>query len=210
MLTEKCPHCGSFNDVNAAECYFCHKDLPDTPGHKKQRKPKKENKPAMAIPPSIVRAKKKNPPGCLMMLVIVLFLACLAVVFQTVNASYHFFNWQRVVLPPTDVGRLGKYYLDGSLARITQLLEYPIIAVTSGVVIVILGYGLLNMRPWARVLALILWVILTLGNIALFILTVMNFYFTPYTISDFVLILSGLCFNIYTLVWLFEHKKSFE
>ena len=74
MLTEKCPYCGSFNDVDAATCYFCHKDLPDTPGHKKKRGAKPDEKKSIRLPPSMSSASRKSPPGCLIGFVVLLFL----------------------------------------------------------------------------------------------------------------------------------------
>src|SRR4030042_1754170 len=128
MLTEKCPFCGSYNDVNAAVCYFCHKDLPDTPGHKKKRE-KPSEKPSIRLPPSIASTKRKSPPGCLVFFVTGLFLACGVVVFQWANSIYHFVQW-KIPLPSNDLGFYTSFYIDSLVVRISGLLQYPIIVVT--------------------------------------------------------------------------------
>ncbi|GEM_PF-6564143 len=208
MLTEKCPFCGSFNDPEAAVCYFCHKDLPDTPGHKKKRGHKPEQSTSIKLPPSYV-VKRKNPPGCLVGLVIVLVLACLFVIFQVVNGIYKLFSWE-IPFPPTDAGRHLAYFLSGLLGYVDQLLKFPIIAAASVVMILILCYGLLNMKQWARVLALMLLVILLVALFALFVTFVMSFVSNSANNISFLLLLFGIGLNIYTLVWFFERKKMFE
>jgi hypothetical protein len=208
MLTDKCPFCGSYNDVEAAVCYFCHKDLPDTPGHKKKRGAKPEQPTSIKLPPSYV-VKRKSPPGCLILFVSTLFLVCLFVVFQAVNGMYKFFNWE-ISLPTTEAGSYIIYYLRGLLGIVDQLLKFPIIVAASVVMIVILCYGLLNMKRWARVLALMLLVIILVANFALFATFVMHFISNPVNNLSFILILLGLGLNIYLLVWFFEGKKMFE
>jgi hypothetical protein len=163
----------------------------------------------MAIPPSIVREKKKNPPGCLMAFVGCLGLLSLLVVFQAVNGAYHLVKWQ-LPIPNTEVGLYVGYFIQELVKRIDDLLKYPIITVTSVAMLLILCYGLLNLKKWARVLALMLLVILTAANFVLFVVFVMNFYFSPVNNIGFLLVLLGICVNVYTLVWFFEHKKTFE
>jgi hypothetical protein len=63
MLTEKCPFCGSYNDVDAAVCYFCHKDLPDTPGHKKKRGPRPAVTTSISLPTTTPPGRKKSHPA---------------------------------------------------------------------------------------------------------------------------------------------------
>jgi hypothetical protein len=208
MLTDKCPNCGSYNDVEAAVCYFCHKDLPDTPGHKKKRGQKTEQPTSIKLPPSFV-VKRKSPPGCLIFLVMILFLACLFVIFQAVNGMYKFFAWE-IPFPLTDAGSYARYYLSGLLSYIDKLLKFPIIVAASVVMILIVCYGLLNLKRWSRVLALMLLVILLVANLALFVTFVMNFYGSATSNISFVMILLGIGLNIYWLVWFFEHKKLFE
>jgi hypothetical protein len=210
MLTEKCPYCGSFNDANAAECYFCHKDLPDTPGHKKQHKPKKEDKSTVVTPLPGAGIKKKSPPGCLMLFVGALIFACVLTIFEAINAAHPLINWQKIPIPATEAGLYVVYFLQQLIREIDQLLKFPVIVITSVGMLLILSYGLLNMRQWARVLALMLLVILMVANSALFVVYVVNFYFTPITIIGFILILVGIGLNIFTLVWFFEHKKTFD
>ncbi|MBN2084644.1 MAG: hypothetical protein JW748_05420 [Anaerolineales bacterium] len=207
-LTDKCPFCGSYNDVEAAVCYFCHKDLPDTPGHKKKRGPKPEQNASIRLPPSYV-VKRKSPPGCLVSLVTVIFLTCLFVVFQAVNGIYKFFTWE-IPFPPTDAGRYLAYFLSGLLSYIDTLLKFPIIVAASVVMLLILCYGLLNLKRWSRVLALMLLVILLLALFWSFATFVMHFVSNPVNNIGFLLLLFGIILNIYALVWFFEHKKMFE
>jgi hypothetical protein len=209
MLTEKCPYCGSYNDVEAPECYFCHKELPDTPGHKKKRKPKPAvQSTSISLQPSRTE-KKKSPPGCLIMLVSVLFLACLVVIFQGINGAYNILKLE-IPVPPNEVGGYVAYYLQGLLYYIDQLMQYPIIVVASVLMILILCYGLVNLQRWARVLALMLLIILLIANFALFVTFVMGFISTNINNLSFILILLGIGLNIYWLVWFFEKKKLFE
>jgi hypothetical protein len=209
MLTEKCPYCGSYNDVEAPVCYFCHKDLPDTPGHKKKRQPKSAVPSGSISLPPARGAKRKSPPGCLIILVSVLLLACLVVIFQAVNGAYKLLQW-KIPVPATEFGGYFSYYLEGLIRYIDQLMQFPIIAVASIVMILILSYGLLNLRRWARALALMLLVILLVANFALFVTFVMHFYSNPVNNISFIMILIGIGANIYWLVWFFERKKLFE
>jgi hypothetical protein len=209
MLTEKCPYCGSFNDVDAATCYFCHKDLPDTPGHKKKRGAKPDEKKSIRLPPSISSARRKSPPGCLIGFVVLLFLICAAVAFQWANGAYHLVDW-KIPLPDNDVGRYTSYYLAQLAKLIDVLLEYPIIIVTSILMLAILSWGLLNLKPWARALVLMLLIILLIASFALFVTFVMDFVYTPLNGVSFILILVGIILNGYFLMWFFERKKLFE
>jgi hypothetical protein len=207
-LTDKCPNCGSYNDVDAAVCYFCHKDLPDTPGHKKKRNNKPAEPTSIKLPPSYI-IKRKSPPGCLVGFVAFLFLSSLIVVFQALNGTYKFFTAQ-FAFPNTDAGHYAAYLLKDATGSIDSLLKFPIIVIASVVMILILCYGLLNLKRWSRALALILMVILLVALLALFVTFVMNFYINPVNNIKFILLLLGIILNIYVVVWLFEHKKLFE
>jgi hypothetical protein len=209
MLTEKCPFCGSYNNVDAAECYFCHKDLPDKPGHKKKRRTKPQAQQSIRLPPSLVTEKKKSPPGCLVSFVGFVFLACAVVIFHWVNTSLELVHWQ-IPLPATQAGAYISFYLEGLVGYINVLLQYPIVVVTSVLMLFILCWGLMNLRPWARALALMLLIILLVANLALFVTFVMHFYTTTENVINFCLILLGIGLNIYCLVWFFEAKKRFE
>jgi hypothetical protein len=209
MLTEKCPYCGSFNDVQAAECYFCHKQLPDVPGQpKKKRTPSAAPKGVtFSIPPTLL--KRKSPPGCLIGLTVVIVILSLLTVFQWVNGAYQFVNVQVPVLP-TDTGVYLAYYLNGLLNYINVVIRFPIpVAVTIGILLVFC-WGVLNLKKWARTWALILLTILLLANFALFGFFVIHFYTTSENVISFLLILVGILLNAYTLLWFFEHKKTFE
>jgi hypothetical protein len=208
-LTEKCPFCGSYNSVDAPVCYFCHKDLPDTPGHKKKRGPKPPTQPTSVSMPITSPIKRKSPPGCLIILVAILLAACLLVVFQAFNGMYKFFNWQ-ISFPATDMGRYAAYFLQGLLGYIDQLLKFPIIVAASVIMIFILCYGLLNMKRWARVLAMMMLGILLIANFALFITFVRNFTSNNVNNIAFLMILLGIGLNIYLFMWFFERKKTFE
>jgi hypothetical protein len=209
MLTEKCPFCGSYNDVEAAECYFCHKDLPDTPGHKKKRKGKSTEKQSISLPPSIASTKKKSPPGCLVLFATVLFVACAVVIWQWVNTAYRITQW-KIPLPATEAGQYISYYIEGLVHYTGILLQYPIIVVSSILIIFLLCWGLLNLKRWARALVMMLLLILLLANFALFVTFVMSFYTTPANVISFCLILLGIGLNAYCLLWFFERKKTFE
>jgi hypothetical protein len=209
MLTEKCPYCGSFNDVTAAVCYFCHKDLPDTPGHKKKRGAKPSEKQSISLPPSFVAARRKSPPGCLISFVGFLFLACAVVIFQWVNGIYQLVKW-KIPLPANDMGNYTSYYISVLQKQIDNLVQYPIIIITSILMIAVLCWGLLNLKPWARALVLMLLIILLIANFALFVTFVMDFYYTPVNGISFILILLSIIANIYFLIWFFERKKLFE
>ncbi len=209
MLTEKCPHCGSYNDVNAAVCYFCHKDLPDTPGHKKKRQPKQENKQSISLPPSISTGRKKSPPFFVVTFCTLFFLACIVVIFQFLNNTYKFLQYE-IPIPATKTGTYVSYYLQGLIKYINVLWEYPIIAVASIVMILILCYGLLNMKKWARVLGLMVFIILLVASFALFVFSVINYDFSWVGNINFILSLLGIGLNIYCVVWFFENKKTFE
>jgi hypothetical protein len=209
MLTEKCPFCGSYNDVDAAVCYFCHKDLPDTPGHKKKRQPKQEAKKSISLPPSMAGLKKKSPPGCLIIFCTFFLFACAVLVFQILNNNYHFLQYE-IPIPANQAGSFIGYYLQGLIGYINSLWEYPAIAVCSIVMIIILCYGLLNLRKWSRVLAMMLFSILLVASFALFGYTVIHYDRTSVGNINFILSLLGVGLNIYCLVWFFEHKKLFE
>jgi hypothetical protein len=209
MLTEKCPYCGSFNDVDAATCYFCHKDLPDTPGHKKKRNAKPDENKPIRLPPAMASAKRKSPPGCLIGFVACLFLVCAVVIFQWVNGIYQWIDW-KLPLPANDMGNYTAYYLAQLGKQINALTEYPIIIIASIILLAILSWGLLNLKPWARALVLMLLIILLIANFALFVTFVMHFVYTPVNGVSFILILLGIIANIYFLMWFFERKKLFE
>jgi hypothetical protein len=210
MLTEKCPFCGSFNDVEAAACYFCHKDLPDTPGHKKKRGTKSpSDKQSIALPPSLSGPKRKSPPGCLIGLVVFLFLIAAVVVFQWVNGAYKLVEF-RIPMPSSSVGNYITYLMGFMSTQIDKVLEFPVIILTSILMIAILCWGLLSLKPWARALALMLLIILLIANFALFVTFVMDFVYTPINGTNFLLILAGILLNGYLLLWFFERKKLFE
>src|SRR4030042_368373 len=145
MLTEKCPFCGSYNDVTAAECYFCHKDPPDTPGHKKKRSPKKNEKQSISLPPSMVTGVKKSPPGCLFIFCAFFFLLCIVVIFQYINNTYKLIQYE-IPIPATDMGAFTAYYLQQAIKYINGLWEYRAIAISSIGMVLIFCYGLLNIK----------------------------------------------------------------
>jgi hypothetical protein len=210
MLTEKCPFCGSFNDVEAAVCYFCHKDLPDTPGHKKKRGAKKpSDKQSISLPPSLAGPKRKSPPGCLIGFIAFLFLICAVVVFQWVNTAFKLVEF-RIPLPDNNLGNYARYFMDLITRQIHTALGYPVIIITSIVMIAVLSWGLLKLKPWARALVLMLLVILLIANFALFVTFVIGFVYTPFNGYNFLLILFGIIVNGYLLLWFFERKRLFE
>jgi hypothetical protein len=209
MLTEKCPFCGSYNDVDAPVCYFCHKDLPDTPGHKKKRRPKQETPQSITLPTATKGLKRKSPPGCLVMFSAVFAFACLVLVFQVLNNTYRFLQYE-IPIPTNQTGSFVGYYLRELIEYINALWEYPAIAICSIVMVIILCYGLLNLRKWARVLAMMIFAILLVASFALFGYTVVHYDRTSVGNINFILSLLGVGLNIYCLVWFFEHKRLFE
>jgi hypothetical protein len=90
------------------------------------------------------------------------------------------------------------------------LLKFPVIAIASGIMILILCYGLLNMKPWARALAMMLLGISLIGSLYLFVTFVMRFVSNPVNNITFILILIGIGLNIYLFMWFFERKREFN
>jgi hypothetical protein len=189
--------------------YFCHKDLPDTPGHKKKRSPKKSEKQSISLPPSGVAGKRKSPPGCLIIFCTFIFIACIVVIFQLVNNTYKFLQYE-IPIPATDTGSYTAYYLGELIKYVNILWEYPAIAISSILMVIILCYGLLNMRKWSRVLGMMLFIILLVANFAFFVSSVMHYDATPIGNINFCLSLLAIGLNIYCVVWFFEHKRTFE
>jgi phosphoglycerol transferase MdoB-like AlkP superfamily enzyme len=209
MLTEKCPYCGSFNDIQAAECYFCHKQLPDVPGQPKKKRSQKVAPQTVTFSAPASLLKKKSPPGCLVLLSGVLVFLSILVVFQWINGAYKLTQWKIPALP-TDTGAYISYYLAGLSDYINRIIQYPIPVIVTIGILVIFCWGMLNLRKWARTWALILLTILLIANFALFVFFVIHFYTTPENIISFCLILIGIFLNVYSLLWFFEHKKTFE
>jgi hypothetical protein len=209
MLTEKCPYCGSYNDVQAAECYFCHKELPDQPGQKKKKRSPSPRKQTVSFSSPATPIKRKSPPGCLVALSGLLIFLTVVVIFQWINGTHPFIRW-KLPIPATDVGVYFSYYLDGLIGYINSAVQYPVPVVVTIGVILVLCYGIMNMRKWARTLALILLGMLLIGNFVLFVVFVMHFYTTPENVISFCLILIGILLNAYCLIWFFEHKKTFD
>jgi hypothetical protein len=209
MLTEKCPYCGSFNDVQAVECYFCHKELPDVPGKPKKKRTQKAGPRSVTFssPPSPL--KRKSPPGCLVILSGSIVVLSLLVVFQWINGAYQLIQW-KIPVPPTEAGSYISYYLNGLADGINHIIQYPIPVIVSILMLLMLCWGMLNLKKWARTWALILLVILLIANFALFMTFVIHFYTTPENVISFCLILVGILLNAYCLLWFFEHKKTFE
>jgi phosphoglycerol transferase MdoB-like AlkP superfamily enzyme len=209
MLTEKCPHCGSFNDVQAAECYYCHKPLPDVPGQPKKKHTPPSGPQSVTFSVPAILLKRKSPPGCLMFFSGVIVLLSLLVIFQWINGAYQLVHWQIPVLP-TDTGVYISYYLAGLLDVINAVIKYPIPAAVTIGILLAFCWGMLNLKQWARTWGLILLAVVLIANFALFVFFVIHFYTTPENVISFCLILFGIMVNIYTLVWFFEHKKTFE
>jgi hypothetical protein len=209
MLTEKCPYCGSYNDVTAGECYYCHKDLPDQPGKPKKKRNKKPASTTIIFTAPATAIKRKSPPGCLVVFAGAIILLALFVVFQWVNGTYQFIHWQIPVLP-TETGAYIAYYLAGLVNNINLAIQYPIPLAVTIVMFLILCYGMLGLKKWARTLALILLLMILVGNFALFVNIVIHYATLTASVPSFLLILFVIIVNSYALVWFFEHKKLFE
>jgi phosphoglycerol transferase MdoB-like AlkP superfamily enzyme len=209
MLTEKCPFCGSYNDVQAAECYFCHKELPNRPGQKKKKRTSASKNQTVTFSSPATPIKRKSPPGCLVGFSGLLIALCVIVIFQWINGVYHFIQW-KLPIPSTDVGVYFSYYLDGLTGWIDRVLQYPIPVVVTIAMMLFLCWGMMNLKKWARTLALILLGMLLIANFALFVFLVMHFYTIPENVISFILLLIGILINAWCLLWFFEHKKTFE
>jgi hypothetical protein len=208
MLTEKCPFCGSYNDVNAFECYFCHKELPSKPGQKKKKKPRT---PASSFIPTIQEgpAKRQGPPGCLMLFALGLVFLCAAVIFQGINSHYGLIHW---TIPATSntTGMYIFYYLKLLEGTANKILTYPFLVGISILILLVMCWGLLNLKPWARAIALFLLGVVMIANLANFFIFVKNFYTTSENIISFFIILILIGFNGYCLLWFFENSRTFE
>jgi hypothetical protein len=209
MLTEKCPYCGSFNDVQAADCYFCHKQLPDVPGQPKKKRSSTAAPQAVTFSVPATLLKRKSPPGCLVIFSGALVLSSLLVIFQWINGAYKLIPWEIPALP-TDAGVYISYYLAGLINYVNIMIGYPIPVIVTIGMLLILCWGMLNLKKWARTWGLILLTALLIANFALFVYFVIHFYTTPENIISFCLILIGIFLNAYGLVWFFEHRKTFE
>jgi hypothetical protein len=209
MLTEKCPYCGSFNDVTAADCYFCHKSLPDVPGQPKKNRHQKARPQTVIFTSPASPLKRKSPPGCLVTFSGLLIFLSILVVFQWINGAYQFIHWKIPVLP-TDTGAYISYYLNGLLDYINIVIQYPIPVIVTIGIFLILCWGMLNLKKWSRTWALILLTILLFANFAMFANFVIHFYSMPENNITFCLILAGIMLNAYALLWFFEHKKIFD
>jgi hypothetical protein len=209
MLTEKCPYCGSFNDVQAGECYFCHKTLPDVPGQpKKKRSPKAAPQTVIFSGPATL-LKRKSPPGCLVFLTGVIVFFSLLIIFVWINSAYKLIHWEIPALP-TDTGVYISYYLAGLINYINIIIRFPIPVIVSIGMLVLLCWGMLNLKKWSRTWALVFLTIVLIANFALFVYFVIHFYTTSENVISFCLILIGIFLNAYALLWFFEHKKTFE
>jgi hypothetical protein len=209
MLTDKCPYCGSFNDVTAAECYFCHKELPDVPGQPKKNRHQKRPSQNVTFSSPASPLKRKSPPGCLVIFSGLLILFSVLVAFQWINGEYHLIQL-KIPAFPTDTGAYISYYLNSFLGFINTILQYPVPVVVTIGIFLILCWGLLNLKKWSRTWALILLTILIFANFALFANVVIHFYAIPERNVTFCLILVGILLNAYCLLWFFEHKKTFD
>jgi hypothetical protein len=207
MLTEKCPFCGSYNDVNAFECYFCHKELPPKPGQKRK---KKSRAPSPSFTPTIQEApvKRQGPPGCLVLFVAGLFVLCSAIILQGIHSAYGLIHW---TIPTTSdkVGTYVFYYLRLLENTANKLLAYPLIVGISVIILLVLCWGLLNLKPWARATALLLLGIAMIANLANFFIFVKNFYTTSENVISFFIILILIGLNGYCLLWFFENSRMF-
>lgn len=102
------------------------------------------------------------------------------------------------------------YFLNGLVAYINIAIQYPIPVIVTIGMFLILCWGMLNLKKWSRTLALILLLMLLIGNFALFANFVIHFYTTSENVISFCLILVGILLNAYCVLWFFEHKKTFE
>lgn len=209
MLTEKCPYCGSYNDVQAGECYFCHKQLPDQPGKPKKKHSKTPGPQSVTFSSPATSLERKSPPGCLVFFSGILVFISIVVVFQWMNGVYKFIQWKIPVLP-TDAGVYISYYLNGLGDKINTAIQYPIPVVVTIGMFLILCWGMLNLKKWARTIVLILLLMLLVGNFALFGNFVIHFYTTPVNVINFFFLLLGVLLNVYCVVWFFEHKRTFK
>jgi len=209
MLTEKCPYCGSYNDVTAGECYYCHKELPDQPGKPKKKHNRKPVSQNITFTGPATSLKKKSTPGCLVFFSGVLVLLSLIVVFQWVNGAYKFIQW-KIPFPSTETGVYLSYYLNGLTDYINIVIQYPIPVIVTIGMLLILCWGMLSLKKWSRTLALILLIMLLVGNFVLFGNIVMHYSGTSESQINFLLSLVGILLNAYCVLWFFEHKKTFD
>ncbi len=209
MLTEKCPYCGSYNDVQASDCYYCHKELPDQPGQPKKKRNQKPPSQNITFSAPATLLKRKSPPGCLVFFSGLLVLLSLVVVFEWVNGAYNLIHW-KIPIQTTAAGVYVSYYLNGLADYIRQAIDFPIPVVVTIGMLLILCWGMLNLKKWARTLALILLIMLLVGNFALFGNIVIHYSGTSESQINFLLSLAGIMLNAYCVLWFFEHKKTFE
>jgi hypothetical protein len=210
MLTEKCPHCGSYNDPSSAECYFCKKELPNTGKRKKKQKPRAEKPVTVSF--ASPGQRRVNRPGCLMMYVFFLFLICVAIVLLMINASGRFLA---VGLPP----EYAKYttFLTDPLADPNNanlaVLVTQVLPISIAVISLITGLGLFLLLRWARALAMLLQALCILAYLG-FSYVLLSIYYNPQDIRVpfvivFILTLTVIIASIFVFVWFFERRRLF-
>ena len=89
-------------------------------------------------------------------------------------------------------------------------IQYPIPVVVTIGMLLILCWGMLSLKQWARTLALILLIMLLAGNFVLFGNIVIHYSGTSESQINFLLSLAGILLNAYCVLWFFEHKKTFS
>jgi hypothetical protein len=210
MLTEKCPHCGSYNDPSAAVCYFCQKELPSTGGRKKKRSPEKSQE-TSAGPRTA--APRVNRPGCLMLYIGLLFISIAALVLLLINASGGYY----VLNLPYEYTEYATFLTDPLAAPENadlNTLVTQVIPVILMVFFLVLGIGLFLLQRWARILVILLQVLIAFGFGGYFYILLTRYYNQYHITSEFAIVfcvtLVMILLNLYIGVWFFEHSRNFE
>ncbi len=202
MLTQQCPHCGSYNVESAAVCYFCKKELP--------RKAATELSPTAAPSAAAARAPEDSSveyrrPGCVTAYALLLFFSglvgiCSALYLPSVIAS-----------DPMALAREYPEIRELDLQAVEAFLNffkyYLIFFFLYSVITLLVGWGLWTMRNWARI------VILVIQGLSLAASLFLLFY--SVAVSGGNLLICGvftvsLIFPAWVFLWFFLNRRQFR
>jgi hypothetical protein len=202
MLTQQCPHCGSYNVETAAVCYFCKKELP--------RSAASPQSPAAPALPIRVKTPEDSStdyrrPGCVTIYAIWIFFSG---VMGIISALY---------LPTVIAGdpmSLAREYpeireldLQAFEIFLNFFKYYLVFFFVYSVITLLVGWGLWTMRNWARV------VILVIQGLSLAVSIFLLFY--SVAVSGGNLIICGvytvsLIFPAWIFLWFFLNRWKFR
>jgi hypothetical protein len=229
MLNKQCPHCGSFNDEKADECYFCHKDLPGAKKNRKKNTDAVPNRRFRTGPPPHMKIGERERPGCVSILSTGFFI----VAGYFLISAFCVFSGQDATLMATINSSIVAFFYALAAAFFSffygivygwvgrnEIYAVIVLFAVSGVTMLI-GWGLWNTTRWARILFLVLLGAIAVGSLVFIVPgLVMNGIEIPQYLNFLptqvlallppitVLLVIGV--SVYPFIWFANNGKYFK